>query len=77
MNTGRPHSDIPAEEPVFILRAQDRFAASAVRFWAFSMVNHGGDQATFEAAMAQAAALEAWPVKKMPDIPKEPANALG
>jgi hypothetical protein len=64
---------IPTEEPVFLLRGQDRYAPAAVRSWAWRM---GSDKhgLTDVAPMASAATnhadlMERWPVKKVPDMP--------
>lgn len=61
---------IPPEEPVFLLRGQDRHAAEAVRHYARLLREHGGDPEVAEKAEAHAEAMEAWPVKKVADLPK-------
>lgn len=60
---------IPADEPVFLLRGQDVNAAEVVRFWAHLAQESGADEATVASALAQAEAMDAWPVKKTPDTP--------
>lgn len=62
---------IPANEPVFLLRAQDLNAAEVVRFWAFLAQESGADENTIKSALAQADAMDAWPRKKTPDAPPE------
>ena len=52
-----------AGEPVFLLRAQDRWAAEAVRYWASLVL----DEEMTEQAFQIAAAMEAWPHQKEPD----------
>jgi hypothetical protein len=73
MQTGRADLDamlkvstIPADEPVFIGRAQDADAAEMTRAWAALHLARGGSKANAEAALRQAEAMEAWPVKKVP-----------
>lgn len=60
---------IPADEPVFLLRAQDKFAAATVRFWAQEVYDSGGDPNLVSMARAHADEMDRWPVKKMPDLP--------
>ena len=60
---------IPKDEPVFLLRAQDKFAHLVVRFWCV-LATQSGEVATdmvFDAAM-HAECMKRWPVKKIPDI---------
>ena len=68
---------IPKDEPVFLLRAQDMFAADTVRFWALQVSARGGDPAIVNMAHAHANEMERWPVKKMPDLPAEPIEEGG
>lgn len=75
MKTGRPDYDggralIPAEEPVFILRAQDRFAEDTIRYYANLVASHHGESTLTQHARQQADAVAAWPTKKDPDFPK-------
>lgn len=60
---------VPSDEPVFLLRAQDTFAPSAVRLWADLVAAGGGDPAIVADARAHADKMQAWPVKKLPDLP--------
>lgn len=60
---------IPADEPVFLLRAQDKFAAETVRFWAQQVFAAGGNPEMVGIARAHADRMDLWPVKKMPDLP--------
>lgn len=60
---------IPEDEPVFVLRGQDAVAANTVRFWAAAAATAGADPAIVEAARKHAALMEAWPTKKIPDMP--------
>jgi hypothetical protein len=50
-------------EPVFLLRAQDIYAADTVRYWAGRVTNPEMKQQ----AEAKADSMEAWPEHKEPD----------
>jgi hypothetical protein len=63
-----PAGLIPADEPVFFLRAQDQVAAATVRFWAFQAMDQGADPVMVQGALKQADAMEAWGKKKLPDL---------
>lgn len=64
-----PAGLIPDDEPVFILRAQDRVAPATVRFWARRAAEMFADPAMVQNARDQADAMEAWAKKKLPDLP--------
>jgi len=64
--TIRTHA-IPADEPKFILRAQDAVAADTVRLWATLAAQAGAAPPVLELALQQADAMEAWPKRKLPD----------
>lgn len=66
-----PSGKIPANEPVFLLRAQDKVAARTVRAWADYNVDAGGDPALSKTAREYADKMDAWPVKKLADLPTE------
>lgn len=66
-----PENKIPDDEPVFLLRAQDRCAAKVVRFWAQFNKDSGGDHALSEQVMEWAIEFDKWPVKKHADLPEE------
>ncbi len=57
---------IPKDEPVFLLRAQDKLAASAVRHYAILRASIG-DLEGAKQCHDFAEIMEAWPTKKMPD----------
>jgi hypothetical protein len=59
---------IPQDEPVFLLRAQDRFAADAVRCWADMAEAGGADADIVRLARRHAEKMDAWPKKKTPDM---------
>lgn len=59
---------IPDDEPVFLIRGQDKVAGDAVRAWAD--LNHaaGGDPKLSRAAREHAKIMEQWPKKKLADV---------
>jgi len=61
-----PAGKIGTDEPVFLLRAQDEFAAETVRYWA-RLVELRFKIA--EMARKHADKMAAWPVHKTPDLP--------
>lgn len=63
-----PSGLIPEDEPVFLLRAQDKHAAEALRWYADDVEVHGGDAKLVEAVRRHADLMDAWPVKKAPDL---------
>ena len=64
---------IPANEPVFLIRAQDQVGAPAVRAWAHLHRLNGGSDAAYELAMAHAEKMEQWPTHKPADVPQSAA----
>jgi hypothetical protein len=66
-----PTGKIPADEPVFLLRAQDKTAANVVDFWANANEMIGGDPAAIALARAHVKRMQEWPVKKVCDVPDE------
>ena len=64
-----PAGIIPDDEPVFVLRAQDRTAASVVRLWAEAQktLDDRDDQA-IALAEAHADLMDAWPTKHTADV---------
>ncbi len=60
---------IPAEEPVFLIRAQDSIGSSTVRCWANLAEAAGVNPAVVATARAHAEAMDAWPNKKHADVP--------
>ena len=59
---------IPDDEPVFLIRGQDKVSASAVRWWAKLNDQAGGDPKLSRLARAQAKRMSKWPVKKAADL---------
>jgi hypothetical protein len=68
VNPDPRRSPIPEDEPVFILRGQDRLAAGIVRIYAELSERDGADPELVEACRRQADRMEAWPVKKRADM---------
>lgn len=60
---------ISPEEPLFLLRGQDKCAALAVRCWAVLAAAFGADPQTVASAHRQADLMEAWEPQKLPDLP--------
>lgn len=55
-----PAGKIPDDEPVFLLRGQDRAAPGAVRAYAENLEQMGGDPVLVRQSRAQADAMERW-----------------
>ncbi|MFZ2146954.1 MAG: hypothetical protein WAV28_07020 [Sedimentisphaerales bacterium] len=66
-----PAGLIPEDEPVFLLRAQDKVAARAVRAWALYNEQEGGDNTLSQMARDYAEKMDDWPIKKLADLPAE------
>jgi hypothetical protein len=79
-NTDRCLQKVSDDEPIFVLRAQDRLAPALVRQWAREMLTHGlinvvdGDVDKIEKlevrakeACDQADEMERWHTRKYPD----------
>jgi hypothetical protein len=63
---------IPADEPVFLLRARDVTAPHVVEEWARGVVEAGGDPRSAAGAAAWAEAMRTWQKShgsKVPDLP--------
>lgn len=68
-----PESKIPADEPVFLLRAQDVTAPEVVRFWAERARQVGADESITDLADNWSFIMHEWQREhgvKVPDIPK-------
>jgi hypothetical protein len=66
-----PHGEVPEDEPVFLIRGQDKAGAHAVRAWAHYNMLVGGSAEMSQRAMAHADLMDAWPKKKVADRPIE------
>ena len=62
-----PTGKIPADEPVFLLRAQDVTAAAVVRYWIELNEKLGGDPALINMSRTHAAWMQAWDKRKLAD----------
>ena len=60
---------IPKDEPVFLLRAQDKTADQVVQFWVFLNMQEGVDERMLSLARAQAKKMREWPDRKIADLP--------
>lgn len=58
---------VPRNEPVFLVRGQDAVGADTVRDWVKRAAEKGAAADILETAKLHADAMEAWPVKKIPD----------
>lgn len=65
-----PEGKIPEGEPVFLIRGQDVIGALIVRQWAEEYQKRGGDPVIADSARAHAILMDAWPKKKMADVPE-------
>jgi hypothetical protein len=66
---------IPANEPVFLIRGQDIVSGDAVRAWADMAEKSGAAPDIVQVARDHAAKMDAWPKKKVADLP--PSNGEG
>jgi hypothetical protein len=66
-----PEEKIGKDEPVFLLRAQDKFAPVVVRMWA-ELVEASGDRDLADVAFEHACEMDEWQIangSKTPDGP--------
>lgn len=67
-----PAGLIPENEPVFLVRGQDILGASTARFWADEAeLSQKVDAKLISVVRGLADKMEAWPRKKIPDMPME------
>mgnify|MGYP001583782085 CR=1 FL=1 len=69
-----PSGKIPADEPVFVIRAQDMSAPATLRFWAEEHHRNGGDTAMSDLVEAFAVEMESWQESrkvKVADMPND------
>lgn len=67
-----PTGKIPAEEPVFLIRAQDVTAPLVVKYWAEQAERHGASEGIVKSAREQAMRMVDWQrinKVKIPDMP--------
>ena len=58
---------VATDEPIFVLRAQDKLAPVVIRKWVELAVLHGLSSIREHEALALADAMERWPTRKYPD----------
>lgn len=63
-----PDGLIPEDEPVFILRGQDKIAWHIVKIYAFCAELAGASEDLVNRCYAHAKLMKAWPTKKVPDL---------
>lgn len=69
---GEGSTPIDENEPVFLLRAQDKHAASAVAFYAGLLAQDSAvDSEMAQVCARWAAMMQNWAVRKTPDMPRE------
>jgi hypothetical protein len=67
-----PSGKIPEDEPVFLLRAQDKLAPYAIELWAEAAETEGADPWIVQVALRHAALMREWQKEhgsKVPDMP--------
>ena len=67
-------ANIPADEPVFLLRGKDVTAPDTVRYWAMRAANAGAEPRMVKNALLQADAMENWQrdhASQVPDMPED------
>lgn len=69
-----PAGLIPEDEPVFLLRGQDKFAAGVVSYWADCVELKGGDPEIVRRAREQVRRMTEWRKHKYPDLPQAPGT---
>ena len=65
---GTEDDPIPADEPVFILRAQDDLAELVVRFYALLVETQLHDPVFAQRVREHADLFAVWPTRKRPDL---------
>jgi len=58
---------IPEDEPVFLIRAQDKVSGDTLRAWAQLNDDAGGSPEISTAVCEHAEKMDAWPNKKLAD----------
>ena len=59
--------EIPEDEPIFLLRAQDPFASDAIEYYARLRLDAGADEEVVIAIEEVAETMRSWSFKKNPD----------
>lgn len=63
-----PSGKIPEDEPVFLLRGQDRIAWHVVKIYAYCAELSGCSPVLVQKCRDHAKLMKAWSVKKTPDL---------
>lgn len=63
-----PRGLIPEDEPVFLIRGQDQFAAATLEFYAQQVELAGGEAPLVREQIAR---MKSWPVKQFPTGPDQ------
>lgn len=63
-----PENKIPVDEPVFILRGQDKYGARTVNFYADLVEENNGSKDIIEVTRKLANWMRDWPKHKEPDM---------
>jgi hypothetical protein len=66
-----PLNIIPDDEPVFLLRAQDKLAWHIVKIYAWVAELAGASEELVRIVREHAEKMKKWPVKKVPDLVRE------
>jgi hypothetical protein len=64
-----PSGKIPEDEPVFLLRAQDKYFDKMLRYYRNLVEQDMGDKKILDAVTTHIKLGQDWPVKKYPDMP--------
>lgn len=64
------NGELPPDEPLFVLRAQDPLACGVVRMWCELAKWHGVPQEKIEEAIKLADRMAEWPTKQIPGRPE-------
>lgn len=65
-----PSGKIPDNEPVFLLRGQDKLAAIVLRYYARLAITAGCQSDLICATLRQADEMALWHTQKIPDLPR-------
>ncbi len=66
-NNDRVLDKISDDEPIFVLRAQDKFAPIIIRLWADLVQQYGISEERYNEALEVIEEMESWPTRKYPD----------
>lgn len=64
-----PSDKIPDDEPVFLIRAQDMISGDVLRDYSNRLERLNGDPVIIADVREHADKMDAWNIKKMPDLP--------